>query len=136
LNRIVALAADLTYIQGMSHFRMARVNAQVKKELGRLIRDRISVEEHGLITVTDAQVSKDLRTAKVFFSVVGVRDQEEVAGTLLNGMRQELQSELAKRVKLKYTPQLSFRPDHSTERGIKVIGIIEDLEKSDSDPNQ
>jgi len=118
----------------MSNFRMARVNSQVKKELGRLIRDRISVEEHGLITITDVEVSKDLRTAKAFFSVVGVRDQEHNAGTLLNNMRQELQAELSKSVKLKYTPQISFKPDHSTERGIKVIGILEDLEKSDSDP--
>jgi ribosome-binding factor A len=118
----------------MSTFRMARVNAQVKKELGRLIRDRLSVDNHGLITITDVEVSKDLRSAKVFFSVVGVGDQEETAGTLLNGMRQELQGELAKVVKLKYTPQLSFKPDHSTERGIKVIGILEDLEKTDTDP--
>lgn len=120
----------------MSNFRMARVNAQVKKELGKLIRDRISVDAHGLITVTDVEVSKDLRTAKVFFSVVGVRNQEEVAGTVLNAMRQELQAELAKLVKLKYTPQLSFKPDHSTERGIKVISILEDLEKSDADPEK
>ena len=120
----------------MSNFRMARVNAHVKKELGRLIRDRLSVDEHGLITVTDVEVSKDLRTAKVYFSVVGVRDQEEVAGTRLNGMRQELQAELAKLVKMKYTPQLSFKPDHSTERGIKVISILENLEKSDSDPEK
>ena len=118
---------------GMSNFRMARVNAQVKKELGKLIRDRLSVEEHGLITITDVEVSKDLRTAKIYFSVVGVRDQEEAAGTLLNDIRQELQSELSKLVKLKYTPQLSFKPDHSIERGIKVIGILEDLEKPDSD---
>lgn len=120
----------------MSKFRMARVNAQVKKELGRLIRDRLSVEAHGLITVTDVEVSKDLRMAKVHFSVVGVQDQEERAGTLLNGMRQELQGELAKLVKMKYTPQLSFRPDHSIERGIKVISILENLEKSDSDPGK
>lgn len=115
---------------------MARVNAQVKKELGKLIRDRLSVEAHGLITVTDVEVSKDLRTAKVFYSVVGVRDQEETAGAHLNGMRQELQGELAKLVKMKYTPQLSFKPDHSTERGIKMIGILEDLEKPDSDPGK
>ena len=81
---------------------MARVNAQVKKELGKLIRDRISVDAHGLITITDVVVSKDLRTAKVFFSVVGVRNQEEVAGTVLHGMRQELQAELSKVVKMKY----------------------------------
>mgnify|MGYP001590541730 CR=1 FL=1 len=118
----------------MSNFRMARVNAQVKKELGRLIRDRISIETHGLITVTDVEVSKDLRTAQVFFSVVGVRDQEETAGTLLNSMRQELQSELAKLVKLKYTPQLSFKPDHSIERGIKMTGILEELDKPDTGP--
>ena len=120
----------------MSNFRMARVNAQVKKELGRLIRERLTVETHGLITVTDVEVSKDLRTAKIHFSVVGVRDQEERAGGVLNGMRKELQSELAKLVNLKYTPQLSFTPDHSTERGIKVISILENLEKSDSDPGK
>jgi ribosome-binding factor A len=92
----------------MSNFRMARVNAQVKKELGELVRKKLSVENHGLITITDVEVSKDLRTAKVYFSV---------------------QAELSKLVKIKYTPQLSFKPDHSTERGIRVIGILDELEK-------
>jgi ribosome-binding factor A len=113
----------------MSNFRMARVNAQVKKELGELVRKKLSVENHGLITITDVEVSKDLRTAKVYFSVVGVRDQERDALGALENIRPDLQAELSKLVKIKYTPQLSFKPDHSTERGIRVIGILDELEK-------
>lgn len=129
-ERAIASPWVLHYSYGMSNFRMARVNALVKKELGELVRRRLCVEEHGLITITDVEVSKDLRTAKVFFSVVGVRNQEDRAVTALESIRPELQSELSKHVKIKYTPQLSFKPDHSTERGIRVIGILEDLEKT------
>ena len=116
----------------MSNFRMARVNAQVKRELGEQVRKKLSVEQHGLITITDVEVSKDLRTAKVFFSVIGVQNQEERAESALDGIRQDLQSELAKRIKMKYTPQLTFKPDHSAERAIRVISIIEDLDKPGS----
>ena len=115
----------------MSHFRMARVNAQVKRELGELVRQRLPVEGYGLITITDVEVSKDLRTAKVFFSVVGVQNQEELAEKALERVRQDLQSELAKRIKMKYTPQLSFKPDHSTERAIRIISILDDLDGSE-----
>jgi ribosome-binding factor A len=120
----------------MSNFRMARVNAQVKKELGELVRQKLSVEEHGLITITDVEVSKDLRTANVYFSVVGVRNQEDEAIGALERIRKDLQSELSDRVKLKYTPQLSFKHDHSTERGIRVIGILDELDHPAKDEKE
>jgi ribosome-binding factor A len=115
---------------------MARVNAQVKKELGELVRQKLSVEEHGLITITDVEVSKDLRTANVFFSVVGVRNQEDEALGALERVRKDLQSELSRHVKLKYTPQLTFKHDHSTERGIRVIGILEKLDHPEEEKKE
>jgi ribosome-binding factor A len=94
------------------------------------VRDKLSVEDHGLITITDVEVSKDLRTAKVFYSVIGVRNQEEEAGNVLERIRRDLQNELAKQVRMKYTPQLNFKADHSTERGVQIIKLLDDLDKN------
>jgi ribosome-binding factor A len=113
----------------MSAFRMKRVNEQVKRELSDLIRKYLPVEEYGLISVTDVDVSKDLKTANIFVSNVGVSQQPEGLIDALNRVRVELQRDLSKKVIMKYTPHLLFKEDAGLERGQQVVDILDDLER-------
>ena len=61
----------------MSEFRMKRVNEQVMRELSQLIRTHLPVEDYGLITVTEVDISKDLKTGNVFISAVGQQHSME-----------------------------------------------------------
>jgi ribosome-binding factor A len=108
---------------------MKRVNEQVKRELSDLIRKYLPVEEHGLISVTDVDVSKDLKTATIFVSNVGVSQQTEGLIEALNRVRVELQGDLSKKVIMKYTPHLLFKEDTGLERGQQVVDILDDLER-------
>lgn len=108
---------------------MKRINEQVKHELSDLIRKYLPVAEYGLISVTDADVSKDLKTATIYVSNVGVSQQSEGLVAALNRIRIQLQSDLSKRVIMKYTPQLLFREDTGLERGQHVVDILDDLDR-------
>lgn len=108
---------------------MKRVNEQVKRELSDLIRKHLPVDDYGLISVTDVDVSKDLKTANIFVSQVRV---SQPAGELLQALeniRIQLQGELSKRVVMKYTPHLLFKEDTGLERGQQVVDILDDLER-------
>ncbi len=120
----------------MSDFRMKRVNEQVKRELSLLIRERMPVEDHGVISVTGVDVSKDLRTANVYVSIVGVANQEERAIHDLAKIRGGLQHDLARKVIMKYTPHLVFKHDRGLERGQHVTHLLDELDQQSGTRHQ
>jgi len=108
--------------------RLARVNEVIKRELGVML-TRDFQFNGALVTVQAAEVSPDLRLCKVYIGVIGSEAQQRHAMQLLEENRTELQAGIAKRVVLKYTPQLSFYLDHSVERGIRVVQLLEELDQ-------
>jgi len=112
--------------------RLERVRELLKRALGEAIRREVPVNQAGLITVNDVEVAGDLRTAKVFVSVLGNAQKQKTALDALMQNRVHLQSLLAQAVVLKFTPQLRFVLDDSVERGNRVLGILEELERPPS----
>jgi len=113
----------------MSTFRMKRINELVRRELSNLIRQHLPVEKHGLISVTEVDVAKDLKVAHVYISTVGVGTQKiESVLAALERARPGLQHELSRKVILKYTPHLTFKWDEGLERGQHILEVLETLD--------
>jgi len=110
--------------------RVERVRSLLKRELGEAIRRELPVADAGLITVNDVEVGGDLRSARVFVSILGSPDQQKKGLALLEQNRVRLQGLVANAVILKFTPQLRFLLDDSVQRGNRVMQILEDLEKN------
>lgn len=113
---------------------MKRVNELMLRELSAAVRRLLPVDRCGVVSFTDVEVSKDLKTAVVWFSMVGARAsapalEEKEARTALEEVRAELQQAVARRVAIKYTPHLTFRHDTGMERGQHVVKILEELER-------
>jgi len=79
-----------------------------------------------LVSITAAEVSPDLKFAKIFFSVLG-DDKSEVLKALKNAAG-FFRSELAKRINLRITPQLAFEYDSSMEYGANISSILKTLD--------
>ncbi len=118
----------------MSNHRLERVRELLKRAIGESLRREIPIQEAGVITVNDVDVSGDLRIAKVYISVLGTPAQRKVANELLLKVRHLVQAHVAREVVLKFTPQLKFLQDDSIERGNRVLQLIEELEKGTPPP--
>ena len=114
----------------MKH-RMLRVNELLKRELSGIIAREMSFEG-ALVTINHVDVSADLKNAHVFVSVLGSDLGENVMSKLASH-RATLQAELARHVTIKYTPHLIFHLDDSSERGARVIEILQEIETPRSD---
>ncbi|MGZ8763062.1 MAG: 30S ribosome-binding factor RbfA [Acidimicrobiia bacterium] len=112
--------------------RTARVNEVVREVLAEEL-ERLSDPRLGFITLTDVEVSRDLRHATVYYSALGKKgapqSEEEVdatAAALVSSTR-HLRSVLSREVRLKYLPELHFRVDPSVAQAQRVEQILREL---------
>jgi ribosome-binding factor A len=114
----------------MSTRRLDRVNELLKHELGEIIRREFSITDTGLVSVNAVETSGDLRSAKVFVSILGRQEQQKRAQRLLEEKRVEIQGEIGRSIVLKYTPTLTFIMDDTIEKANRVLQIIDEMERS------
>ena len=107
--------------------RKIRVGELVKRELSAIIHGRWRSESVA-ITITEADVSPDLKRARIYYSTIGGRDVAAKAGKFLMSKRNELRKLLGKNVVLKYTPEIEFVYDLSIERGMRVLEALDELD--------
>ena len=108
-----------------------RVNAEVARELSAIIRELKDPRIALMTSVTDAYVAPDLKTCRVYISVLDsdeVRD-ETMAG--LDSVRGFIRRELASRMNMRYTPELTFIEDRSIERGVEMSRRIDEVLEND-----
>ena len=120
----------------MSSRRTARVASVIREVVSTTILTELRDPRIRNVTVLGAEVSPDLRYAKVKISVMG--DEKDEALTLhgLNSARGYLQSKVAERVKTRYTPELRFEVDQGVRKSFEAIRILNEVlptESEDSD---
>lgn len=82
-----------------------------------------------LVTIHEVDLTPDLRQAHVYIGIIGREDYQAEAMRKLQRAAQAITQKLSKRVILKYTPSLHFKHDDSVERGVRVLGIIEQIDE-------
>jgi len=113
--------------------RIDKINQLLKKEIAMIIQRELHREPPGFITITQVITTHDLRSAKVFLSVMG--DSRTVTDTMriLEDQAVHIQHLLSKRVRLKFTPVLAFVVDDSLDKSMKVTEILDEIKnKSDT----
>jgi ribosome-binding factor A len=104
--------------------RRRRVNEAVKQVLSEAIRE-LKDPRVGFVTVTGTEVTTDLGYAKVFISVYGDDRKRERTLAGLAAAHGYLQSRVAKELKLRRTPRLTFEYDASVEYGVRMSQLID-----------
>ncbi len=111
-----------------------RINGEVQKELSTLISREIKDPRiNPMTSVVAVEVSPDLKTARVYISVLG--DDESKASTLkgLKSAASFMRGQLAKSLNLRNTPELSFVIDNSIEYGVHMSKLIDEVNKNTSE---
>ncbi|MFQ3199641.1 MAG: ribosome-binding factor A [Zhongshania sp.] len=113
--------------------RTARIADFLKRELGSFIQKELRDPRLGMVSVIDAQVSRDLSHAKIYVTVMGKDTAEEAKESLavLNKAAGFLRSQVAKINNARTTPQLRFYYDTSINRGQHISKLIQDAVEAD-----
>jgi ribosome-binding factor A len=105
---------------------MRRVNESIKEILGDAIASELKDPRIGVVTVTGVDTSPDLRSARVYVSVLGDEDDRERSLVGLRSSHGVLQRKIADAMRLKRTPTLTFEYDESVERGDRITRLLDE----------
>ena len=108
--------------------RMRRINEVLREVVGAAISGELSDPRIGFVTVTAVETSPDLRTAKVFVSVLSDEDEREATLEGLRSSHGVIQSRIAAETRMKRTPTLTFHYDDTIEKASRVSELLEEAE--------
>jgi ribosome-binding factor A len=104
---------------------MRRVNEVIRQVLGDVIATDLKDPRIGFVTVTDVDTSPDLRTARVYVSVLGGESERDKALAGLRSSHGFLQGKIAAELRMKRTPTLTFHYDDSVDRGVRISRLLD-----------
>jgi ribosome-binding factor A len=113
--------------------RIDRVNQLIKEEISGLLQRGLKDPRLGFVTVTEVDVSKDLRHAKVFVSILGSEDDWRATLEALESASGYIRHWLRQNVRLRYIPELAFRPDRSMAHAAHIQELLMRLKSQDSE---
>lgn len=114
----------------MGQERINRVAEEIKKEVGRIIHDELKDPRIGFVTLTEVKLSRDLHLARVYFSLLGTEKQLRDTQIALARSAGFIRKLLAKRMNLRYTPEVVFKLDKGIEYSIHISEVIDQLKKA------
>ncbi len=106
--------------------RLDRINELLRREISTVVQREFEFT-NALVTISAAEITQDLREAKVFVSVLGGHSQRVLEQ--LEQKRALIQSRIAKRITLRCTPILMFRLDDSASRGVEMVNLLDEVDK-------
>ena len=118
----------------MANQRLIRINEEMRREIAEIIRTEIKdpAVQDVMISVMAVDTTNDLKTAKVYISVLQDNKKQEALAALQKAQG-FVRREVARRINLRNTPELIFKLDESIERGIEMSKLINDVMGKDSE---
>ena len=115
----------------MSRLRPERVQEALRQEISKVALEEIKDPRIGFLTITKVELTKDLRYAKVYFSVLGGAKEKALALKGLNSAKGYIKGVVADRIKLRLVPEISFRIDESIEHTEEIYNLFKRIKKKD-----
>jgi ribosome-binding factor A len=111
--------------------RSEKVADLIHKEISEMLVKTIKDPRIGFVTITRVEASEDCRSAKVYFSVTGTREDRERSMQGLRSAKGYVRKELGRRIRLRYTPEIIFKFDPSIEYAIHIGEVIRHIKKDE-----
>ena len=112
--------------------RHERVEEAIKKEVSLIIHDELKDPRIGFITITRVELTKDLRFAKIFYSVMGKEEDYKRTKSALDSALGYIRKLVAQRINLRIATELMFKEDHSTEYSIKIEKVLNQIKEMEA----
>lgn len=113
----------------MSSRRIERLSEAIKQEVSKIILYELNDPRISFITVTKAEMSSDLRRAKVYISIIGDALSQRKTLQGLEHAKGFIQGEVGARLQIRYTPILTFCLDESVKKSMHISKLIDEAVK-------
>lgn len=117
----------------MSSQRPGRVQEAIRQEVSNIIHSQMRDPRLGFLTITGVELTKDLRYARIYFSVLGEDKEKKLALRGLNAAKGYIKGLLGDRIKLRYMPDIEFKIDETLERTQHIYDLFEKIKKESKD---
>jgi len=114
----------------MKPLRKERLQQAIKQELSKILLEDMNDERLKFVTITDVELSDDQKYLKVYFSTMPGKNPEQILQSL-ERVKGYVSGEVARTLRLRFAPEIKFELDNSIERGVRMVKLLEDLEKKD-----
>ncbi|MFA4854470.1 MAG: 30S ribosome-binding factor RbfA [Candidatus Omnitrophota bacterium] len=111
--------------------RHQRVEEAIRKEVSLIIHDELKDPRIGFITITRVELTGDLRSAKVFYSVLGKEEEHKKTRLALDSALGYIRSLVAQRINLRIATELMLKEDHSTEYSVRIEEVLNQIKEID-----
>jgi ribosome-binding factor A len=112
----------------MSTIRQEQVQNLLVQEVSDMIRRDLKDPRLGFITVTGAEISRDLRHAKVFVSILGSEDEKKNSMKGLRSATGLIRGKFGRRARLRVAPEIEFHYDEGIARGSRIFELLHSIE--------
>lgn len=113
--------------------RRARLTHAIREVLSELLLTEMKDPRLAGVVISEVELTRDLKVAKAFFSVIGEAERERQAADGLAQARQFLRRELGKRLKIHNAPELQFERDRGFERADRLERLLATLRKEEAE---
>lgn len=120
----------------MGQLRMERVQELMKQEISKIILEDVKDPRIGFVTVTRVHVTNDLRSARVFVSLLGSDEQMADCWRGLNRSLGFIRREVGRRVRLRYTPELSLEIDDSMAYSAHIQKLLLGIQREETEKTE
>ena len=118
----------------MDFSRVDRLQSQMIKEISDIVANELKDSPPAMITFTRAEVTRDLKFAKVFFSYYDKDDKLEQCKEYFKRHAGIIRHMIGRRMRIRALPEFSFHYDSSTENVMRINAILEQLKKDENKP--
>ena len=113
--------------------RIEKLQELIKQEMGKMLLKELKDPRIGFVTVTGVEMTGDLREAKIFVSVLGGAEQLKSSLEGLNSALGFIRREIGQRIRLRFTPEISFAPDTSLDYADHIQKLLLQVEGDQTD---
>jgi len=111
--------------------RTEKVAEELKHQISNVLTKDLAELNLGLVTVTKVRISKDLKNAKVYLSLIGNKDSAEACIEKINYRKKQIRMHLSSKIHLRFIPELSFYYDDTIEYANRIDELIKQIHKDD-----
>jgi ribosome-binding factor A len=118
----------------MASTRQQRIQQLLIEEVSDIVRREVKDPRIGFLTITGAEVSPDLRHARIFLTILGTEEEQAAGLKGLQSAARFIRREFGRRCDLRVTPEIEFRFDTAIQHGVRIFDLLAQIKREDAVP--